>query len=254
MSISDIGPIYCINLKTRKDRLEKVSKLFNKLNCKVNFHIVNKHENGGVQGCFESHLSIINQAYDKGYERCVIFEDDIVLSPNYDKKYLREAIRFMNKNKDWEIFYLGFIPHIINYSTKKVKNNIFQIKALATHAYIINRKFMEKIKSLKYTGVAIDYIYIYLSDKSYAIFPSLFTQDLAFSDIQNKNLSLIQSEALIQSYFNLLEFYARYINIPICSKKFIMVLILCFVIYVCTKKLSPSLLFFICFYFFNQTT
>ena len=62
--------IRCINLRERKDRYEQASEVFKKLKIPVEWFLTDRHPNGGMQGCFESHLSCIKQAYESGAENC----------------------------------------------------------------------------------------------------------------------------------------------------------------------------------------
>lgn len=241
---NQIGPAYCINLKSRKDRLKEASRVFKKINLDMNFHIVDKHPNGGTQGCFESHIQIITKAFDQGLERCIIFEDDATPTKYLNNKVLRKCIRFMNKNKSWNIFYLGVLPDIRRTPTKVIEDGIYKLQGICTHAYVIHRRLMEKMRDMKYAGIPIDYFYMQLKE-CYAIYPTLFYQGLSKSDITDSTWNnSFRSEALVKTYYRMQEMYAYHIKTPLLSAKMIMMIILFFVFYIRTKKWVQSLIFF----------
>ncbi len=240
-----IGPAYCINLRTRKDRFNEASKTFKKLKLNVNFHIVDKHPNGGSQGCFESHIQIITDAYNKGYERCIIFEDDVTPTSKINNKAIRKCIRFMNTNKNWNIFYLGVLPDIRRKKTQVVEDGIYKLQGICTHAYVIHRRLMEKMVNMKYIGITIDYLYMQL-DECYAIYPTLFYQGLSKSDITETTWNnYLRSEWLVKSYYSAQEKYAYYIRTPLLSPKMISFIIMTFLYYIYTKNWLHAILFFL---------
>lgn len=245
MSLEKIGPVYCINLRNRKDRLKEVSRIFDKLKVNVNYHIVDKHPEGGTHGCFNSHIEIITDAYKKGYERCVIFEDDIVLTEGYNKKQLRKCIRFMNKNKTWNIFYLGVLPDIRKSQTQIVENNIYKLSGICTHAYVIHKRLMEKLIGLKYIGIPIDYLYMQLNE-CYAVYPTMFFQGLSPSDIASTSWNTsLRSDVVVRAYYRFQEMYAYYVKTPLLSFKMWMLMVLSFGIYAYTKKIEYALAGFV---------
>lgn len=245
MLLNNIGPIYCINLKSRKDRLKEASKVFKKLNLNVNFHIVDKHPNGGSQGCFESHIQCITDAYNKGSEQCVIFEDDVTPTNNINKDTIKKCVRFIKKNKTWNIFYLGVLPDIRRKPTKIIEDGIYKLQGICTHAYIIHRRLMEKMVNMKYIGITIDYLYMQL-DECYAIYPTLFYQGLSKSDItQTVWNSNLRSEVAVKTYYRMQEMYAYYIRTPLVSFKMMFLIVLFFLYYIRTKNLIQSIIFFL---------
>lgn len=208
--------IYCINLLTRDDRYEAACKVFDKLDIPVEFHRVHKHPNGGVQGCFESHIEVIRKAYRENAQTVVIFEDDAIPSSNYDVKLLEIAVRFMKFNDTWDIFYLGPTPEIRRHRTKgTLYPNVYKIHSLTTHAYVISRRMMKKMKDAKFAGIPIDVVYLH-NNNAYAIYPGLFIQSEAGTDIGGAfatTLGKIPGGAA--AYYRFLEMYSYYVNIPL---------------------------------------
>jgi glycosyl transferase family 25 len=104
--------IYCINLYSRDDRMIRCKKMFEMLKIPASFYRVHKHPTDGARGCYESHLSVIRNAYYRGCKNILIFEDDVIESPLFDVKLIEKAIEFMQNNENWDIFYLGHQPDI----------------------------------------------------------------------------------------------------------------------------------------------
>ena len=117
----------------------------------------------------------------------------------------------MKSNDQWEIFYLGCTPEIFRHSTRYIRPDIYQMHGLCTHSYVINRRLMEKMIGMKYTGMSIDRFYLN-NRQAYGILPSLFYQRPDKSDIGSNNIS---SFRLKPYYHRFLDYYAMYINYPI---------------------------------------
>lgn len=171
--------IYCINLITRDDRYKKTKKLFKKLNISVKYFRPEKHPTSGAQGCYESHLSIIQEAYNNNYEHIFIFEDDIMANERYSEKLLDKAYEFISTNQDWDIFYLGHSPDIIFNNSRTLSKYIVNVYSCQTHAYAISRRFMKIMlnKHKKFIGMNIDILYRNINN-CYALFPMVFEQDI----------------------------------------------------------------------------
>lgn len=146
-------PIYCINLKERKDRKIRAEKEFNKIDIQpndvifLNFFL---HKKGGIYGCYDSHMKVWNDFYtnhsDK--EMCIVFEDDIEVNEN-SKLYLKKAIQFIKKNNDKiDILFLhNFFFGDNNSNYKNKINNKYFINGYGylTHAYIITTRYIKSI-------------------------------------------------------------------------------------------------------------
>lgn len=204
--------INCINLYTRNDRLIRSYKVFKKLGIPVIYYRVHKHSTDGVKGCYESHLSVIKNAYYNGCRNLLIFEDDVVESPYFSNKLIEKAINFMKENENWEIFYLGHQPNIFWKSSEVISDEIIKTQSTLTHAYVISRKYMEKIIDRSYDGIAIDQIYL-KNQQSYALYPMAFYQDESDSDIP--------ASAPIRG-LRFSEIYAYNINYPIINLIFLL--------------------------------
>ena len=210
--------IYCINLYTAEDRYLHVQKLAKKYGIPIKFYRTHRHVNGGLQGCFESHINVIKKAYENGSKNILVLEDD--LQPGtLTQEQLNRAVNFMKKNKFWAIFYLGATPDIRKGSCHKVGGfpSVYQLKSICTHAYAINRRTMKKLKDLTYQGTQIDY---YFRDnlKCYGIYPSVFYQGGFESSITvGFDWHARVLPGIVGFYFRMLEFYAYHVGFSLAQ-------------------------------------
>lgn len=189
--------IICINLKSRPDRKEYAVKTLNGLNIPFRFYIAEKSPYGGIYGCFESHINVIKEAYNKGANNILIFEDDVKTSPSYSEAHIKNAIAYMKTN-EWDIFYLGYFPfntdNQIILNSKKLTHHIYKFSPWSTCTYCLNRKTMEKILSVYkqfIDKIPVDYFYTLnqFFQNNVCYVPMLFSQKSCFkSDIESKSL------------------------------------------------------------------
>ena len=218
--------IYCINLEKDKEKRRKCQSIFNRYSIPAIFFKGILDEIGD-RGCLKSHKAIYNLALDKGYNKILIFEDDIVPTSEISLKNINYYTDFIEK-QGVDIFYLGGVPDCFNYSQKRTAfPNIYKIRGICTHAYALNRKGLEKLKDIKYTPeLPLDYI-IKKSDtiESFAAYPSLFYQETGYKIPRSIILSGLK--------FN--EWYAYYIGVPV---KYIIVIIVIVLVFYLLKNSS----------------
>lgn len=206
--------IYCINLYECEDRYIHIKNIDKKYNMNIQFYRTYRNKNG-AEGCFNSHIEIIKEAYDKKYSNIIILEDDI--NPyNLTQNRLDSVIDFIKNNK-FDIFYLGICPEIRK-DSKIIdkKNKIYSVKSLGTHAYILNKNSIEKLITVKYKGIPLDNYYNEKFIFSYGIFPSLFYQYGFKSSIVNGfNVHNSISSKGVVLYTKCAEKYCYYIGISI---------------------------------------
>lgn len=202
--------IVCINLRSRPDRRKYMTSLLKKLMIPCRFHTVTKHPKGGRYGCFESHIQVIQDCYDKGNNAIMILEDDILPSQSYSTNLFKHAIKFMKSHKDdWDIFYLGYIPmdgHLRPHSFLRshvVSKHIVKFNPLATHAYCLQRSGMKRILDSYKKYIGKMHFDIFLSRlhpqmRSYCIIPMLFEQKLCIPHDNTTHTSLEWLARLMQ--------------------------------------------------------
>lgn len=222
--------IYCINLATRDDRHVRAQALFEVLGIPVEFYRPTKHPDGGLRGCFESHMHLIHTAYDMGYKNILVFEDDIIAK--MDKKSVEENVcrakSFMERNFTWDLFYLGVVPDVRSRGCSRVGRRVYKLTGLCTHAVVYSRRFMHKMRNIAWNGVPLDYYYREFPEQ-YALYPSIFYQAPGDpSDIANVNSLASKMCETTKRFVPMLEAYAYYIgvHIPIVALAIVVALVL----------------------------
>lgn len=219
--------VCCISVEERSDKRKLVSDTLKHLNIDFIYHIVKKDKENVTRGCFTSHINVIRNAYNKGIDRLMVFEDDIEYKGSL-KPQIESIKKFLDKEK-WDIFFLGGTPNIWSSNIHKVNgyNNIYKGNFAAAHAYIINRSYMEKIKDLVWDGKkysTIDVDVLMKNNNSYITYPRIFHQRVIENDrdIPTPVLALrsIADKAVV--------YYSENINIRLKIIFIIFVLILIF--------------------------
>ena len=139
-------PVYCINLESRTDRKKHAEEQFKILNIdNVIYPLVTKDKRGGIYGCYDSHIKIWKDFYEKypDINYCLIFEDDFV-STEKSKDYIKQGVEFINKN-----YNNVDILNLQNFDipVENVLNNEYFTNGygFALHAYFITRQYIDKI-------------------------------------------------------------------------------------------------------------
>lgn len=211
--------IKCINLIERADKRLSFSKMMKDDNISFSYFNAIKDTDNNSRGCFLSHAKIISDAYKKGVQRLLVFEDDACSIKKITSDEIAEIRRFLD-NEDWEIFLLGSYPNIWNYTIKKIPkyNKIYKGHFLASGAYILNRKGIEKYKDLKWGGKTkvIDKDVFMKNKKSYGRLPRVYMQRLIPNDIaygnSKKTSTFVKGKALLN---RIVIWYAQNINIEL---------------------------------------
>jgi hypothetical protein len=114
--------------------------------------------------CTYSHFEMIREAKRRGWKNCVIFEDDCVFEDGFVDK-VKKCIDEL-KDKDWDLFYMGGEP---GGWCDGVGDNLAKCTAgmYATHAYVINESFYDKVLGLRYDMGIIDTIYMAMYTNNY---------------------------------------------------------------------------------------
>ncbi len=181
-----VGGIYCINLKTRKDRRQNMKKQGKKRKFTFNFHTVNLNEKSPVRGCLESHLSLIRMAKNTKLPNIMILEDDAKIK--YNRLYIPEP------PKEWDILYLGGdVQKVLDDEESNLNLKWKRTCCTMAHAYVVNKNMYDKLlsKGYQYDG-PIDKFYceeIHPDHRCYIITPTIFTQFDGYSDVQQKKVT-----------------------------------------------------------------
>jgi glycosyl transferase family 25 len=160
-------PKFVINLKYRKDRLEKFKNSidfevetiygFDKNESSEIFNSVSNCLNNGEKGCFLSHLFIYKKIINENIPYAIIFEDDAIFCENFKIK----LTHILNEISNFDILYIGgrFDPdfRMETWSFLPVSENIVKFIDVpfqghdqknfdrTTHAYIISNQLASKL-------------------------------------------------------------------------------------------------------------
>jgi GR25 family glycosyltransferase involved in LPS biosynthesis len=204
--------IVCINLDISVDRRKHATEYFEKLDIPARFFITSKHKNGGMYGCFDSHVQILMDAYKRGLNNVLIFEDDFLPTASYSDENLKKAIDFMQMHEDWDIMHLGYL---FIKDTKDGLSTIFdahhhtpdivQYNPFCTQALCYNKRAIKTIVETYHEYIGIVHFDMYISTfagfKNYCIVPMLFDQNFYF---QHNNESMDGMEYFLRLMFPLI--------------------------------------------------
>ena len=196
--------IYCLNLKKRENRwiysnyqfinnnisVERFDAIDGELidfnnEDDINLESLSRKgviENKGALGCLKSHLEIIKDAKSKNYKRILIFEDDILLSDNFNEEVKKI------KDIDWNLLYLGASQ--FEWSNIKPENELYKCsKTLGTFAYALDISIYDEVLKIEQSyKKSIDNILSDIqkfNDKCYTFFPNIVISDVSESDIRS---------------------------------------------------------------------
>ena len=170
--------IQVINLERRPDRLARISTQLEKagLNFEVQVAVdgqLETHEpkflSKGAVGCWKSHVNSMQRIVQANAPFGLILEDDAVLSPVVNDRYLSEMTDLMNRNQI-DILQIGFIDWLYSISRDSLLPGLleFSIDLLkrrgvrdpsglrfvpgefrhSAHAYIVNSRLAEAISQI----------------------------------------------------------------------------------------------------------
>ncbi|WDY57649.1 hypothetical protein [Pseudomonas sp. PSKL.D1] len=171
----EVDAVYCISLANRDDRRELFNSTIAGLIANpVQFHLVEKHRDP-VQGCYESHQQLARLALDQGFERVLIFEDDVMVYPDELKP---ERVRWINRfmrSRRFQALHLG-------YSMGRTWLTWFPFiargRVVALHAYVLSREGCQILANTPYDGQPVDVMFKHRI-KQHCVFPMMFRQHAA---------------------------------------------------------------------------
>jgi hypothetical protein len=208
---------YVINLKNRTDRAEKAQRNADNVGLDVEFYSVEKHKDGGVAGCFESHQEICRLALKNNLKKVMILEDDFEgtseIQTDVGLKALEEFINFSISDSSWDILYLGVTPNVWFEKSTRSGKYIYRMKPwCCTHAMIVSEKYMKEIVTWNFVGDGKDaYDWRHRTNEhAYSLHPQLFKQYESPSDI--RNIQLPVPDVLRDVPNSFLSWYALNVN------------------------------------------
>ena len=191
--------IFVLNLERRPDRWSKISEKLNKLG--INFEKFNAIDGNNLEfdnsnfvegrgmienqyalACLRSHKNIIKLSKERGYKRILIFEDDVLLSKNFEVH-----LQKLRNLQDWKLLYLGASQYV--WEVEHIEDFYLSKKTLGTFAYAIDESIYDEIiNSFDEERKSVDNI---LSDiqkrnygKCFTAFPNICKADVSESEIR----------------------------------------------------------------------
>lgn len=187
--------ILVINLNRRPDRLEKVSREFQRHNLEVSVAeaydgrlMYPKHpaKVAGQLGCLKSHLECIRYARDHKLQNVLILEDDVEFHDELEERF-SQAVEALPPW--WDVLYLGGNTNKEPRALTPYAPGLMQVHyLLCLHAYAINAKAYDRI--LIYAETArnpiIDVIMVELQQElnCFKADPNIAWQSAGYSDIE----------------------------------------------------------------------
>jgi hypothetical protein len=195
--------VYCINLARRPDRWADAQAQFEALGLEVErfnavdgstleglpdtVHLAQSAQAiPGVVGCSLSHQAVISDAHEKGYDRILIVEDDVVFSDDAPRQF-SEAVNQVPP--DWAMLYLG--GNHVRGVTSIAPNVARMHGSYTTNCYALSRQMIEFLANTLPTqpsGVTtpIDVYFAALHSQApcYVFRPHLAWQRDGYSDVE----------------------------------------------------------------------
>ena len=127
--------MYCIHLKGRTERLDKLLKNLKDTKFGGRLLVVDavKHENGST-GCGMSHTKIVSMAKKNKMERILVIEDDADFHPNSWEIY---ANVLNNLPDDWDIITGGISWGVID---KKISEHLVKMSNFSASHFMLYNK------------------------------------------------------------------------------------------------------------------
>ena len=182
--------VYCISLAERDDRMALAAAEFHRIGLcrRVLFHRPTRHPTQVIEGIWEAHRTVARHALDRGAERVLILEDDVIFTRRITKSLLaRVGAAIGDLPPDWTIFFLGHWPLCARFRHA----DVLETSSACAHAYIASPRLLRWLDTHafadradaydKRAGGGIDAAYARL-DGSYAYFPMLAIQAIRGSD------------------------------------------------------------------------
>lgn len=192
--------LYVINLKKRKDRLDRIKNDFSN----YNLNVVEAEEkfNEGWKNCFKSHQKCICLAKEKQLDYIIVIEDDCKKKLNFDINLLK-ILNWLEKNIDkWNIF-LGGITSVWDFTNLiKISDdlNLLEIYTGKTFHFVIYNSNSYEFFLNQEINIPIDKCW-HNKLIGFVSVPFIATQYEDYSNIENKQMNYDSRFNSIEKYF-----------------------------------------------------
>jgi GR25 family glycosyltransferase involved in LPS biosynthesis len=187
--------IVCINLDRRADRWQRIQGELARHGftsiarfAAIDGDTVEKpahwNHTAGAYGCLLSHVQVVSEARGSGAPNVLIFEDDAVLDPEFEKKFARFIKEVPD---DWDMLYFGALHKD---EPVKISEHVARIsKANSTFAYALKRTVFDEFIALNTRAENVLDMNSYLLQQRfncYCFMPNLAWVQAEYSDVQNR--------------------------------------------------------------------
>ena len=157
-------------------------------------------ENKWALACFRSHIEIIKDAKRKNYKRIVIFEDDIIIDPQFEV-----MLQNIKEIDDWKLLYFGASQY--NWNVEMEANFYISKNTLGGFAYAIDSSIYDAIlEEAKKEDVAIDKLLSNIQEanygKCYTFYPNIIIPDVTESNIRQSRNQIEHSKKMRWNLLN----------------------------------------------------
>lgn len=146
-----VDGVLCISLVERADRRALLCEQFSHLQLQVEFVLVERDLGDPQRGCFESHQRCAKMLIERGWQRVLILEDD-VLFHDVKPQQVAAVNRYLDRHSP-PVFYLGLI---LGKLWPTWNRGIVACRAQGTHAYVLSHDAALTVVSLQYSDQGID--------------------------------------------------------------------------------------------------
>ena len=176
----DIAPkAVCISTTECVDRRRKCAAEFGRVGLKHYTFVVNdKDPASGIRGCFMAHKNVVLDAYLNGYEKLLVFEDDILFdSVENVRKGLTNVKSLIKSNDDtWDIIYLGHAAMSPLYVSNLHEGIVSSNDLRYMHAIVWSRKGMAIFLNMEFKEGQLD-VAVAKNTNAYAPYPMIAYQN-----------------------------------------------------------------------------
>jgi GR25 family glycosyltransferase involved in LPS biosynthesis len=169
----------CISLKENEEIRKVFTQQCKTINLPFEFHIVDRHPEGGLVGCFESHMMIIKDALENNVNNLLIFEDDARFFEKRMKSQFIDRLKNSMKACQWDLVYFGHMPYpmsrILTNDTPLAKSD----RSWMSHSYILSKAMMQTLWDKREKVQHYDaFLHKYSIEATrFVVYPMLYFQD-----------------------------------------------------------------------------
>ena len=181
---SEFDLIQCITLRERPERRAAAEHQFELIGLKdrVEFLLQDRDVEDGKRGCFHAHQQAASIALERGAQRALTFEDDVIFLEHLTPYATARAAAFLRQSDDWSIFFLGHFPRKMELIDGW--SDVVRVRSMDGHAYVLSPSGAKALCALSYEGEQVDVHFHYRCEAAYALYPMVAVQSAGESDTE----------------------------------------------------------------------